>query len=139
MTRKRLLLCLILSLALWCGGCSEGDGDGDPARNIDVNGTYQGAWTSTVDTFRGSLTAMLFQQRGRMGGQVTFRNSPCFLTGTIDADIDGEEFNGTIRFDNDQEADVSGRLLDRGASLTGLYLIDGGSCDNDRGTFTLSR
>ncbi|MGE3536048.1 MAG: hypothetical protein AB7N91_01280 [Candidatus Tectimicrobiota bacterium] len=138
MRGKRALM-LLMFLAL-VGLCSCGGGDNeDTGATVNATGTYQGSWASAVVDNAGALTATFTQNGDRLVGQMVFGQSPCFVLGVFDADINGNRLDGELRLDSGDDAEITGEIVHNGGTINGTYRVDGGRCDTDRGSFSLVR
>jgi len=130
---RRILLGSLSCLALFgCGGAAGGSG---PAAS-NVEGTWTGTWLS-VDGIGGAATMRISESGGSLSGTVSFTNSPCFASGSIDATLDAETFSATVTA-GAIDVTLQGTLAD--GTMSGTYdAVSAGACTGDTGTFTAKR
>jgi hypothetical protein len=127
-----LLGSLVCLAALACGGGAGGSG---PAAS-KVDGTWTGTWLS-VRGVGGAATMHITETGGSLSGTVTFTNSPCFASGSIDATLDAESFSATVTA-GAIDVTLQGTLTDD--AMSGTYdAVSAGACTGDTGTFTARR
>jgi len=128
---------VLLGLLSGCGG-DDSENSNSSSISVPLNSSYNGSWASSLASDRGSLTATLRQNGNDVSGKLTFTGSPCFATGNVDGHISGNQVDAEIDFGGGQSADIQGTVNNSGSNIQGNYTIDGGRCDNDRGTFSLT-
>jgi len=103
---------------------------------IDVTGAWKGTWASSGGVYEGNLAVVLAQNGSSITGTASITGSLCVGSGSV---------SGTVSGNNVAFGVVSGQdniLFDASytsQSISGYYLIIGGSCVGDTGTFSMSK
>jgi hypothetical protein len=125
------------------GGCANGDsgtlaGQTVPAYNATMTGTFLSnsglsVPVSIITTQSGPDIHGMFS----LSGTVTFKNSPCFATGTItNSIVTGDAIGVTITANDGGSVVFSG--WNTSGTIIGQYLVNGGKCSLDTGTGTVT-
>jgi hypothetical protein len=132
---RTVLLSLIFSAAIGCGGTSE-DLPGTASNSSAVVGTWTGTWLSRSGV-GGAGVLDLTQSGDSVTGTVSFTNSPCFSSGSISGSLVADTFTAAVTA-GAIDVTVTGTLT--GNQMSGTYdAISAGACTGDTGTLTLSR
>jgi hypothetical protein len=136
------MICLSTVLAVSLVACGDDDNgnNGRQRPTVNVNGTWDGTWQSTVRAGGGTITATLAQQGGQLTGRATITNSPCWQHGTLVGSVEADMFEARFRAPNRVRVDFAGDVSANERGIRGTYsVVRGGACTGDVGTFQVQR
>lgn len=103
----------------------------------DLTGRWVGSWQSNTPGFSGSLVADVRQDGDRLTGTVQVGGSPCFSRGTVSGTVRGNTVTFGAVFGGGQRASYSGTVAKD--AVSGTYVVRGGMCDRDTGSFRVTK
>jgi hypothetical protein len=125
--------------------CSGSGSSGGTTEGVSFGGAWAGTWGSSTDGPSGGVTLELDQLETTVTGTATFNGHPCFGTGTVVCQVNGEQLSGHIQSGPVQMAihgTCSGPSCGHGphhaSNLSGTYEILGGPCAGEFGTIQLT-
>ena len=105
-----------------------------------LTGAWQGSWSSSEYAVGGALAANLNQSGAILTGTITFFGSSCFSGGSLSGTVNGNTVSATIDVGGGQTISISAAANVAGTSVSGNYVLRGGSCalGGDSGVFSLT-
>jgi hypothetical protein len=118
------------------GSCDGGD-HGNLSATF-VSDVESSQWSGSTSSSHGTLTFtanLTEDSQGRLSGSMVFSGSPCFTQLTVS----GKQAGNVVQLSDSQGIfAASGTTSNNGLTISGLYSVVSGACQED-GSFTMSR
>jgi hypothetical protein len=117
-------------------GAADPSGRNRDREAMSLAGNWRGAWGSSRASAGGSLTASFLHAGFALKGQMIITKSACFTSGEMFGTVIGEVVVFRVDFGRGQWADLTGTVSSDGRDMRGQYIVNGGRCGDDVGTWS---